>query len=222
MFKSKYGNLLTGLLIVIIIGVVAIIGYFGYKILTEDSKEKAAEEAIEEFDSKYVKNKNKKNNDQNSIDGLDNSDINNGDSSGSDKVYMEGYEVIAKIRIPAISIQYPILDEVTKKALDTSICKLYSTGGINQVGNTVFIGHNYRNSLFFSKNDQLENGDMVYITDTNGDEVAYEIYYIFETTSTDTSFYQRDTQGKREITLSTCTDDASTTDQRLVIFAREV
>ena len=57
--------------------------------------------------------------------------------------------------------------------------------------------------------------------DTHGVEFEYSIYKIFETSSTDTSFYQRDTQGLREITLSTCTDDASTTDQRLIIFARE-
>ena len=36
------------------------------------------------------------------------------------------------------------------------------------------------------------------------------------------SFYQRDTAGKREVTLSTCTDDASTTDKRLIVLAREV
>ena len=55
MFKSKYGNLLTGLLIVVIMGVVGIIGYFGYKILTEDATEKAAQQKNEEFDSVYSK-----------------------------------------------------------------------------------------------------------------------------------------------------------------------
>lgn len=220
MFKSsKYGNILTGLLIVVIIAIVAIIGYFGYKILTEDSKEKAAKSTLEEFDSKYSKNKNNTGNgDSNETTELNAVETN---SSSGDKVFMEGYEVVAKIRIPAISIEYPILNEVTRKSLDTAICLLYTTGGINKVGNTVYIGHNYRNSLFFSKNDQLEEGDKVYITDTSGEEVAYTIYDMFETTSTDTSFYQRETNGKREITLSTCTDDASTTEKRLIVLARE-
>ena len=47
---------------------------------------------------------------------------------------------------------------------------------------------------------------------------------IFETTSTDTSFYVKtaeETGGKSEITLSTCTDDASETDRRLIVLAAE-
>ena len=43
-------------------------------------------------------------------------------------------------------------------------------------------------------------------------------YNIFEASESDTSFYNRDTDGKREITLSTCTDDSSA---RLIIEARE-
>ena len=39
----------------------------------------------------------------------------------------------------------------------------------------------------------------------------------FDTTNTDTSFYNRDTNGKKEITLSTCTDDSA---RRLIIEAR--
>ena len=41
---------------------------------------------------------------------------------------------------------------------------------------------------------------------------------------TDTSFYNRTseiTEGKAEVTLSTCTDDASETDRRLIVQARE-
>ncbi len=221
MFKSKYGNLLTGLLIVVIIGIVGIIGYFGYKVLTEEATENAAKQKNEEFDSTYSKNS--KDNDNNN--GDSNVEINGVDTNtttGNDKVYMEGYEVLAKIRIPAISIEYPVLAEVTKHSLETSICLLYTVNGINQEGNTVLIGHNYRNSLFFGKNDQLKNGDKVYLKDTTGTEIEYTIYNIFETTSNDSSFYQRDTAGKKEITLSTCTDDASTTDKRLIIFAKEV
>ena len=220
MFKSKYGNLLTGLLIVVIMGVVGIIGYFGYKILTEDATEKAAQQKNEEFDSVYSKNSNSNGN--NGDLNVELNGVETNTSSSGQKVYMEGYEVIGKIRIPAISIEYPILAEVVEKSLETSICLLYTVNGLNQEGNTVLIGHNYRNSLFFGKNDQLKNGDKVYIKDTTGEEIEYEIYDIFETTSSDSSFYQRDTAGKREVTLSTCTDDASTTDKRLIVLAREV
>ena len=89
--------------------------------------------------------------------------------------------------------------------------------GINQIGNTVIIGHNYRNGLFFSNNKKLNIGDKIFITDNDGKQLTYTIYNKFETTPEDTSFYQRDTGGKPEVTLSTCTDDSSA---RLIILAR--
>ena len=82
----------------------------------------------------------------------------------------------------------------------------------------VIVGHNYRNGLFFSNNKKLSEGDKIYITDNSGKKLTYTIYSKFETTSEDTSFYQRDTNGKAEVTLSTCTDDSSA---RIIILARE-
>ena len=60
-------------------------------------------------------------------------------------------------------------------------------------------------------------GDKIYITDNDGKKVTYTIYNKFETTPEDTSFYQRDTSGKPEVTLSTCTDDSKA---RLIILAK--
>ena len=47
--------------------------------------------------------------------------------------------------------------------------------------------------------------------------MSYTIYQIFETNEQDTSFYNRDTNGKIEVTLSTCTDDSKA---RTIILAR--
>ncbi len=66
---------------------------------------------------------------------------------------------------------------------------------------------------------KLSNGDLIYITDETGTKVTYQAYNIFEASSTDTSFYNRDTQGLREITLSTCTDDGS---KVTIVLAKEV
>ena len=121
------------------------------------------------------------------------------------------------MEIPATNFSYPILEAPpSKKAIETSVAMLYGAG-VNQVGNTVIIGHNYRNGLFFSKNKKLNNGDKIYITDNDGNTLTYTIYNKFETTPEDTSFYQRDTNGKPEVTLSTCTDDSKA---RLIILAR--
>ena len=222
MFKSKYGNLLTGLLIVVIIGIVAIIGYFGYKILTEDMKAKDMEKASEEFDSTFSKGSNNNNSGDGTNVEINGVDTNTTQENGNKKMYKDGYEVVAKLCIPTTKVDCIVFEELTKKSLETGLVKLYSTNGLNQPGNTVIIGHNYRTSLFFGRNDELKKGDKVYLKDTSGEEIEYEIYNIFITTSNDSSFYQRETEGKRELTLSTCTDDASTTDKRLIIFAREV
>ena len=79
--------------------------------------------------------------------------------------------------------------------------------GINEPGNSVIVGHNYRNGLFFSNNKKLKKGDKIYITDTKGKRLTYTVYNNFEAADNDTSFYQRDTGGKPEITLSTCTEN---------------
>ena len=91
--------------------------------------------------------------------------------------------------------------------------------GINKVGNTVIQGHNYRNGLFFSNLSKLSNGDKIYITDPTGTKITYEVYSVFEAEETDSSFYNRDTKGLREITLSTCTNDGS---KRTIVLAKEV
>ena len=58
----------------------------------------------------------------------------------------------------------------------------------------------------------------IYITDTTGTRIEYNIYNIYETTADDADYFDRDTAGKREISLSTCTDNSKA---RLVIWAAE-
>lgn len=130
----------------------------------------------------------------------------------------QGYDVYGTISIPKIKIEYPILENATPKAIKIAVA--YSAGvGVNRVGNTVISGHNYRNGMFFSNLKKLSNGDKIYITDPTGTKVTYEVYNVFEATPTDASFYNRDTAGLREITLSTCTDDGS---MRTIVLAKEV
>ena len=125
------------------------------------------------------------------------------------------------MKIPAINLEYPIVEEVTTKSLETALVALYPNGdNLNQVGNTVVIGHNYRNGMFFSNLKKLTNGAKIYVTDYRGKTVTYQVYNKFEASSTDTSFYTRDTAGLAELTLSTCTDASN--DQRTIIFAKQI
>lgn len=134
--------------------------------------------------------------------------------------YYEGFEVAGTIEIPKINLEYPVLTKVTKESLEKSVAIMWpqQEAVLNSVGNVVIIGHNYQNGTFFSDINKLSIGDIIYITDLNNNKVTYTVYKINETSTTDTSFYDRDTNGYREISLSTSTDDSAS---RLIVFARE-
>ena len=130
----------------------------------------------------------------------------------------KGFGVVGTMRIPSINFDYPVLEKVTPKSIETAVAVLYPVGQeVNQVGNLVIIGHNYRNGLFFSNLKRVQLNDKIYITDNSGNRLTYTVYNKFETTPEDTSFYQRDTNGKPEVTLSTCTDNSKA---RTIVFAR--
>jgi len=220
MFNSKYSKVLTVVLIVVIIGIVSTVGYLVYDVYVVKTKNNKAQEIVDQFANTSIKKEFESEKDENSgstenpidsVGGIDKQ------QASAQKTYMEGYEVMGTIEIPKTGIKYPVLAEVTKKSLETSVAILYGVG-LNQPGNTTIVGHNYRNGLFFSDNKKLAKGDIVKITDQTGAMVTYEIYDMYETSPSDAGYMQRDTQGAKEISLSTCTDDSSA---RLIILAKE-
>ena len=128
-----------------------------------------------------------------------------------------GYNMVGTIQIPKTKVKAPIVDKVTTKSISAAVGILYGNG-LNEVGNTVLVAHNYRNGTFFSNNKKLVAGDKIYITDSTGTKIEYTIYNTYITSDMDFSYATRNTNGKREISLSTCTTDAS---KRLVVLARE-
>lgn len=127
------------------------------------------------------------------------------------------YYTIGKINIPSIGVNYPIFSETTTELLKISPCKFWGANP-NQVGNFCIVGHNYRNSLFFSKVPTLSEGDIIEITDLSGKTVKYSVYSKFEVLPEDTSCTSQLTNGRREITVITCNNDSS---KRVVVKARE-
>ena len=181
-------------------------------------------EAFAEIDKGTLDDEKKDDNkEENSNDVIDieaPTETNNNSSSNQTKTKprYKGFVMLGYITIPKTNVKEPILDTVTPESLNIAVAVLYpSNPQLNQPGNTVIIGHNYRNGKFFSNNKKLSVGDKVKIKDASGTELTYNIYEIFETTEQDTSFYNRDTNGKAEITLSTCTDDSKA---RTIILAR--
>ena len=230
MFESKYSKVLTIVLVVVIVAILGLLGFLGYDYYKKYSTTKQASEFVNSYQGDITTGDNgntTSNNENNEIenatlDGLDetpNSGTSSSSSSGSKSTF-KGFTTVGTMKIPKINFNYPILEKMSTQSLATSVVALYPSGdNVNQPGNTVIVGHNYRNGLFFSNLKKLSVGDKVYITDYRGTSITYTIYNKFEASESDTSFYDRDTAGKAEITLSTCTDASN--DQRTIIFAKQ-
>ena len=219
MFEVKYSKFLTVLLAIIIIAIIGLVGYLGYSFYKNYSLKKDADKSVSTFIEEVGDNKN---NDQGDGGSIGNS-INASETSSSNSEHKyKGFNYIGSIEIPKTNVKYFVLETPpSEKKLDTAVVALYPENkALNTSGNIVIQGHNYRNGTFFSDNKKLTNGDKIYITDLEGNRITYEIYNTFLTLKNDTSFYNRDTDGKREITLSSCTDASD--DQRIIVEAREV
>lgn len=229
MSTSKYSTVLTIILVVLVVAILIGIGILLWnKVLKprKDTKDKL--EAIEEFDIKIGKaneeiESNPDNSNYISQDNPEDS-TNPGGNGGNGQVSVrkkptyKGYVMLGYITIPKTRVKEPILDTVTPDALNTAVAVLYpSNPQLNEPGNIVIIGHNYRNGTFFSNNKNLAVGDILKIKDNSGRELTYTIYKKFQTSENDTSFYNRDTGGIPEVTLSTCTDDVKA---RIIIQAK--
>ena len=226
MFESKYSNFLTVILVIVIVAIIGLLGYLGYNLYSKYFISKDSAEFVDAFVSAETDDSNTENQTNtenqsettNIIDEIIETSPSTSEASSAEskKKTFKGFTVAGTIEIPKTNLKYPILEELSPKSLETSVIMLYGSG-LNQVGNTLIIGHNYRNGLFFSNNKKLSTGDKIYITDEKGNRVSYTIYDKFETTAEDTDFITRVTNGLREISLSTCTDDSSA---RLIILAR--
>ncbi len=223
MFESKYSKLLTIILVIVIIAILGLLAFLGYDWYQKYFLENEALAFVENYtndvkddatDGNTVSEDNTTPS-TNPVDNLDKTNIVSG-ASENEMPTFNGFNVLGTIEIPAIDLHYPILEKANTRALETSVGFLYGAG-INQVGNSVIAGHNYRNGLFFSNNKKLNIGDTIYITDNSKNRLTYKIYQKFETTPEDVSFYSRDTGGVPEITLTTCNDNSS---KRLIILAR--
>ena len=204
--SSKYSNVLTIILVIVVTAIIGLVGYMIYDTVHQKNVNAQANTSIQEFDKVARKRVTSEN------------ETTEETQKPKDKVYLNGYEVLGYISIPKTKCEYPILSQVTAKSLDTAVAVLYPTNAVlNTVGNIVIVGHNYRNNLFFSNNYKLGKGDKIIIT-SETEKVTYEIYNTYYTSQSDATYMQRDTEGRREISLSTCNNDST---QRLIIWARE-
>lgn len=222
MHSGGYKKFLTILMIIIILAVIGLLGYIGYDFLVNYLAQKDAEEAVEEFEQQFenVQEEQVNQEENNTVPEIpqpQNTNTNGGEKKKTSTVTYRDYTMIGTIQIPKIKLKSPIVDKVTPKSISAAVAVLYGPG-LNKIGNTVIVGHNYRNGTFFSNNKKLVVGDKIYVTDQTGKKIEYSITNTYITSDTDFDYATRDTQGKREISLSTCTEDVK---KRLVIWARE-
>lgn len=141
------------------------------------------------------------------------------DQNGMSLIEFEGFKVIGLIKIPAIDLEYPILEQTTDEAMKVSISK-YWGGDINSYGNVSLAGHNNKITLtMFGKNKNLKNGDSIFLTDLTGTTIEYKIYDTFITDPDDVSILRTTDKSVREVTLITCTNGRA---NRLINKAIEV
>ena len=233
MVERKFNKVLTVILVIIIIAILVALGFWIYDLIQRYTINSGANEAVEEFDKKIselnnvpVQNiiqpqqKNTTQEQQQPVRNENNNQSSTSYTTPSNQIQLKykGYDVVGKIEIPATDLSYPILGVATATSMNASVGVIYGPGP-NKVGNTVIMGHNYRNGTFFSDNDKLTDGDKIYITDLSGNRVEYVIYNKYYTTSVDFDYATRETSGRREITLESCTDDSKS---RVIIWAKEV
>lgn len=223
MQDSKYSKVLTIVLIVIVVLIIGLLIFWGVDTLRKRKIQADGENAISAFKNNIITNTNTNTNTSGNLTILDpygNSIVSEENTIGGDgtsgSMQYKGFTMLGSIEIPKTGLKSPVLAETTKAALEVAVARLYGPG-LNQVGNTVIVGHNYRNGTFFSDNAKLTMGDVIYITDEKGQTLTYTIYKKYQTTPEDADYATRDTNGAKEITLSTCTDDS---DARIIILAK--
>jgi signal peptidase I len=117
-------------------------------------------------------------------------------------------QVIGVIEIPSINLKYPVIEYENESSLNVSIAK-YSGPMLNETGNVVLVGHRSARGgqLFFTKIDKLREGDIVKITDKNGQSLDYTVKSYSVHSPDDLSVLKAAEGNRKELTLISCSAD---------------
>lgn len=220
LFKDRIFRVIVFITIVVFI----IIFYILFSKLTGRNKSEVASNSNETYSN--IDNSDEQDS-ENYIEDIDEEPITNGESVTYDgkelKVYKtksgDSYSVVGTIMIDKLNVRLQILSKYTDEIMKISVCRLYGPKYPNQEGNFCIIGHNYRNTKFFSKLSTLEIGDTFKLVDVDENFVTYKIYDKYTVEPTDVSCLEQNNDGKRIVTLITCTDDLKL---RYIVKAKEI
>lgn len=130
----------------------------------------------------------------------------------------EGYKVSAKLEIPKINLETYVLDSSQEDAMWLCPTKYFGPNP-NEEGNYCIAAHNYNKDNMFNHIIELQKGDNIYLVDNIYGKVKYEIYDIYKVKPTETQVLSQKTEGKKEITLITCSDYSS---KRIIVKAKAI
>lgn len=183
---------------ILIISIILVIGLILIKNMQSNENEKKNQEMVEVFSS--------------------------ADSTQKQNLELNGYKIIGLIKIPAIDLEYPILEmdvsnpEEAKEPMRLAIIKYWGRE-VNGYGNLSLAGHNNYNGTMFGKTKNLKIGDIAELTDLNNQTIQYQIYDIFKTDPNDVTILETKDETIREVTLITCTNGNR---ERLILKAKEL
>lgn len=110
---------------------------------------------------------------------------------------VDGQKYIGVLRIPALSLELPVISKWSYSGLKESPCRYIGSAYLN---NMVIVAHNYFSHFGHLKN--LSQGDEITFTDVDGNMFRYEVIEI-ETLSP--FAIEEMTGGNWDLTLFTCT-----------------
>ena len=108
---------------------------------------------------------------------------------------------LGKIVIGKINLEYTVFNNYNIELLKIAPCKFYG-GILGEKGNICIAGHNYNDSKFFGRIDELEIKDKIKMVDLEEKEYEYIVYDKFETDEEDLSILK--SNKNYELTLLTC------------------
>lgn len=127
------------------------------------------------------------------------------------------YSAEAIFKIPKLGIEYPVLSETSEELLKISINRIWGPKP-NEPGNYCIAGHNYKSGKMFGKLKNINIGDEMELTDLTGRTITYIVSEKKVIEPTDVSCTSQLTNGKKKITLITCTNSGS---KRLIVQGYE-
>ena len=113
MFESKYGKVLTVILVIVIIAIIGLLVFLGIDLYNKYVKNKDAGNFVDDFVGSIGDDNNDDNINDGDLEGVADVDAN----SNGKKLY-KGYVVMGTIEIPKTKVKYPILEKVTNKSIE--------------------------------------------------------------------------------------------------------